>query len=217
MINEAFFFLQVAVVASSVLGARRLGKEAVMVLAVLLALLANFFVLKQISLFGWSVTCSDAYAIGHLLCLNLLQQTFGKEAAKQTVVISFATLLLFTVLAEIHLLYHPSLFDQSHPHYAALLGIAPRLLAASLLTFYCVQQLDLFLFGQLAKQISSWQLRSSVSMVITQGVDTLLFTLLGLYGVVEEWTSIFWMSYGIKCSAIGAMSLLLNRRLNYEV
>ena len=106
-------------------GDGRLGKEAVALLAVLLAVLSNFFVLKQISLFGWTVTCSDAYVIGHLMCLNLLQQEYGKESARRSITLSFCAMLIFALLSQIHLLFTPSSFDTAHDHYAALLGVAP--------------------------------------------------------------------------------------------
>jgi hypothetical protein len=208
--NEVIFGLQVGAVAAAVMGARRLGREAVMVLAALLAIFANLFVLKQVELFGWTVTCSDAYVIGHLMCLNLLQQLYGKESAQRAVVLSFSAMVVFALMSQVHLLFRPSAYDAMQGHYGALLGVAPRLLAASLATFYCVQQLDLFLFGKVARWMPrmSWRVRSSVSLVISQGVDTLLFTLLGLYGVVEDWVSIFWMSCAVKCATIGLMTLM---------
>jgi queuosine precursor transporter len=209
MPNEIIFLLQIIAVGLSVVGARRLGKEALITLAVLLAVFANFFVLKQITLFSWTVTCSDAYVIGHLMCLNLLQQIGSKKMAQKAVVLSFSAMLLFALFSQIHLMFYPSSFDTAHRHYEAVLTAAPRLLAASLVTFYAVQQLDLFLFGKILKIFPtfSWRIRSALSLFISQGFDTLLFTLLGLYGVVEDWVSIFWMSFGIKCSVILAMSV----------
>lgn len=208
--NEAIFLLQVGAVVLSVKGAERLSKEALITLAVLLAVLANFFVLKQIHLFGWTVTCSDAYVIGHLMCLNLLQQHSGKLSAQKAIVLSFSAMLLFALLSQFHLLYVPSTSDIAHAHYEAVLGVAPRLFAASLTTFYCVQKLDLFLFGKIIKLLPrfSWKSRSAISLVISQAIDTLLFTLLGLYGVVENWVAIFWMSFAVKCSVISLMTLL---------
>lgn len=212
--NELIFVLQVGAIVACVMGGRRLGKEALITLAVLLALLANFFVLKQIDLLGWTVTCSDAYVIGHLMCLNLLQQEEGKECARKTITLSFAAMLMFVLLSQIHLLFQPSGYDTSQGHYWALLGVAPRLLSASLATFYCVQRLDLFLFGKVLKALPrvSWRLRSAISLVVSQAADTLLFTLLGLYGVVEDWVSIFWMSFAVKCAVIGLMALIWHEK-----
>lgn len=208
--NEAIFILQVGAVVGSVIGAKRLGKEAVVTLAALLAVFANFFVLKQIYLLGWTVTCSDAFVIGHLMCLNLLQQVYGKESAQKTIVLSFSAMLIFALFSQIHLLFNPSSFDTAQGHYLALLGVAPRLLAASLATFYIVQRVDLLLFGKILNLMPkfSWKMRSAVSLVISQALDTLLFTLLGLYGVVEDWVSIFWMSFAVKCTVIGLMALI---------
>jgi uncharacterized integral membrane protein (TIGR00697 family) len=144
------------------------------------------------------------------MCLNLLQQVYGKESAQKTIVLSFSAMLIFALLSQIHLLFTPSFFDTAHGHYLALLGAAPRLFAASLATFYCIQRLDLFLFGRILKLLPnvSWKIRSAISLVISQGFDTLLFTLLGLYGMVEDWVSIFWMSFSVKCTVIGLMALI---------
>ncbi len=218
MTNELIFILQIVAVVGAVIVARRLEKEALMALAVLLAVFANFFVLKQIDLLGWTVTCADAYVIGHLMCLNCLQQEYGKAWAKKTVQLSFGAMIIFAFLSQIHLLFIPSEVDVAHTHYQALLGIAPRLLIASLGSFYLVQRLDIYLFGRL-KQLPqiTWKLRSIISLLISQGVDTLLFTLLGLYGVVDNWLAIFWMSFVIKCVVIGLMFVTWRERKVYEV
>lgn len=206
--NELIFVLQAAAVVGAVLGARRLGRDAVMTLATLLAVFANFFVLKQIDLFGWTVTCSDAFVIGHLMCLNLLQQLYGRACAQKAATVSFSAMIVFAVLSQIHLAFVPSGVDSLQVHYSALLGIAPRLLAASITTFWFVQRLDLFLFGKFLKWMPNVSVgaRSAISLLISQAVDTLLFTLLGLYGAVESWVSIFWMSFVVKCLGVGVMA-----------
>lgn len=214
--NEALFVVQVGAVAASVMGARRLGQEALMTLAVLLALFANFFVLKQIDLLSWTVTCSDAYVIGHLMSLQLLLQLHGTKSAQKAVMLSFAAMLIFSLFSQLHLGFEASPFDTTQKAYTKLLGVAPRLLAASLATFYCVQRLDLFLFGKLSTKLS-WRACSLICLVISQGFDTLMFTLLGLYGVVESWVSIFWMSFSVKCVVIGLMTLVGPRRVQHEV
>lgn len=216
--NELVFILQVVAVVVAVMVGRRFEKEALMVLAVLLAVFANFFVLKQINLMGWTVTCADAYVVGHLLCLNWLQQEYGKESATQTVQLSFGAMVIFALLSQIHLVFTPSEVDVTQVHYQALLGIAPRLLVASIATFYLVQRLDIYLFGKILDLMpqTAWKIRSALSLVISQAVDTLLFTLLGLYGVVDNWLAIFWMSFVVKCVVIGLMAVIWREKA-YEL
>ena len=75
--NEFVFFLHIFVVATFALGACRLGKEMLVAWIGLQAVLANLFVLKQMKLFWLDVTCSDVYAVGAFLSLNLLQEYYG--------------------------------------------------------------------------------------------------------------------------------------------
>ena len=80
--NELLFFIHVFLVVSFVMGALRLGKAALIALSAVQAVLANLFVVKQIDLFGFSITCSDVFAVGGILSINLIQEFFGKEAAE---------------------------------------------------------------------------------------------------------------------------------------
>ncbi len=192
--NEAVFLLQILVILGSLWGAWKIGKEALIALSVLLAILANFFVLKQVELFGWNVTCSDPFAIGSIFGLNLIQKGFGREAAKKTIWISLWGMVFFVIVSQIHLQYEPSRFDSSQGHFMALLAPAPRLLFASMITFFIVQQLDVRIYGFLK--------RNTPSLFLSQAIDTVLFSFLGLYGIVQEIGSIIMMSYCVKCAVI---------------
>ena len=198
MLNVIIFFLQTFGVMWAVMGAARMGKEALVSLSVLLPILANLFVLKQTTLLGWNVTCSDAFAIGSIFGLNLLQQAYGQEEAKRMIWISFFGMVFFALMSQVHLFYQPSSYDVNHTHFAALLGVAPRLLVASLMTFFIVQQLDVRLF----RALKGIKYRMTLSLLVSQAFDTLLFSLLGLYGIVEELASIIIVSYLVKCSVI---------------
>ena len=155
--------------------------------------------MKQTTLFGLSVTCTDAYSVGALLALNLTQQYFGKEAAKKAMHLSFATLICFSLFSMIHLLYAPLTDDAP---FIFILKSSPRITAASLATFFIVQRFDLFLFSKLKMAALP------LSLLISQTLDTLLFSVLGLYGLVPSLFDIFMMSLAIKCIAIACMSPL---------
>jgi queuosine precursor transporter len=194
LINLALFLLQTACITAAIFGALRLGKEALVTLFALMAILANLFVIQQIELGGLNATSSDAFAVGALFCLNLIQKFHGKDLAKKTVWISFLAMLFFVAVSQIHLLFHPSPLDTSRPHFDAVLSSSPRLLIASLATFFIVQWIDLYLFARFR--------RMGMTLFISQAIDTALFTFLGLYGLVGELAHIMVVSYTIKCAAI---------------
>jgi uncharacterized integral membrane protein (TIGR00697 family) len=198
--NETLFFLHVLIVLAFAWGALRLGKAALVGWIAIQATLANLFVMKQMDLFGLTVTCSDVYAIGSILGLNLLQEYFGKESAKQATRICFLLMVFFAFMAAIHLLYQPSSLDQTHDAFFTILSTTPRLLLASLLTFFMVQQVDVrfyqFLRNALPhRSLAFWNL---ISLVVSQFLDTLLFSFLGLFGLVSSFWDILLLSFGVK-------------------
>lgn len=202
--NELIFLIQTLFVAASCLFALRMGKEALVALICLLSVLSNLFVLKQISLFGLHVTAADAFSVGSLLGLNLLQEYFGKKITKKTIWISFAMLLLYTGFTQLHLWFAPSIYDTMHPHFHPLLYAAPRITTASLLVYLLIQHLDRYLYGKLQDRFGHRYLlsRNYLLLMFSQLIDTIFFSLLGLWGLVESITQVIMISFLIKLMAI---------------
>ena len=151
LMNEILFFSHLFTAMLFVLISLKLGKEAVIASIAIQAILANLFVIKQISWFGFEITCSDVFAIGSIFSLNLLREYFGLEIAKKAIWISFFAMIFFTVMSQIHLFYLPSVFDTTHSAFLQILTPTPRLLFASLATFIIIQQLDIKFLGFLKK------------------------------------------------------------------
>lgn len=189
-------------VVAFVFWAARHGKSSLIALIALQGVLANLFVVKQMSLFGFSVTCSDVFSIGGILALNLLQEYYGRESAKLAVKISLVCLSFFAVMSQFHLLYLPIGSDPFIPIFSS----TPRIVIASIGVFYLVQQVDVRLFGLLKGRLA---LRMAGSMLITQLLDTGLFSFFGLYGLVESLFDIIVVSYLVKCLIIAASSTLV--------
>jgi len=204
--NEIIFIIHILCILSFGLVALRLGKEALTCWVAIQIILANLFVIKQIYFLGFEVTCSDVFAIGCLMGLNLLQEFFGKESAKKAGWISFFTLLFFAAAAQLHLAYIPSIHDTAHPSFVTILSTSPRLLLASLTTFLIVQQMDLRLFRTLKSRLPSFALRSAISIILSQLLDTLLFTFLGLYGLVHSLFDIILISFLLKVLVVFCMT-----------
>ncbi len=200
MSNELLFFIHLFLIFALTLGALRLGKEALIAWIALQSILANLFVLKQITFFSFQAVCSDVFMLGVVLSLNLLQEYFGQSSAKRAIFISFLSMLSFVLLAKVHLLYTPAGCDWSQSSYDVILSQSPRMLFASLITFFLVQQFDVRFYGWLRRHFPNLNLtwRAMTSIILTQAVDTILFSFLGLYGVVDHILSIIVVCFIIK-------------------
>ena len=203
--NEILFICHLGVLLLATLGALRLGALALTVLISIEAILANLFVFKEISLFGFFATSTDVFAVASLYGLNLLREFYGAASSRIASNYSIGLLLLFALMSVIHLWYVPSEFDLAHSAYSTILTPAPRVFLASLLVYAIVQQVDLHIFGAMKKQ---WSLASRimVSLIFSETLDTILFTFFGLYGVVSSIGSILCVSLVIKWTAIGLAS-----------
>ena len=215
--NELVLLLQIASVTAMLLISLRLGKEALIAFLSLSGILANVFVLKQINLFGLTVTGSDAFMIGSILGLNMLQEFYGRRIARRAIVISFSSALFYTFISQIHLAFTPAVHDTAHLHYVSLFAPMPRILIASLTVYLLVSRIDYFLYGALKHFFSGKYLvgRNICSLALSQGIDTVLFSFLGLYGIVESVGSIILFSFTIKMIiiALSTPALLLSKKI----
>ncbi|MEX0849011.1 MAG: queuosine precursor transporter [Candidatus Dependentiae bacterium] len=203
--NELIFIAQALLISGTLLIALRMGKQALITFVAMQTIFANLFVLKQICLCSFDATASDAYAIGGLLGLNLLQEYYGKEDTKCAIWISFFIAIVFAIVSQLHLLYIPLASDMTQSAYCAILSATPRIVGASLITYLIVQYFDATLYGYLKKHMHQrfYIMRNYISVSISQLLDTILFSFLGLYGIVENVWHIILVSYVIKLAIVG--------------
>jgi len=200
MINELLFLVHIIIISCFALGALKLGKEALIAFICMQCILANLFVIKQTTLFGFTATCSDAFTVGAVFGLNLLQEYFGKSMAKLAIWISFAFMLFYALLSQIHLHYIPSITDSAQIHFESILQFMPRIVTASFLVYLIVQFIDCHLYEFLKNLFQGSYLigRNYISIMLCQFFDTVLFSFLGLYGIIDNIGEIILVSYLIK-------------------
>lgn len=203
--NELLFIIHSFVVICFILASLRYGNGYTLItLVAVQAILANLFVVKQMHMFGMTVTCSDVYSIGCILSLNLLQEYFGKDLAKVAVRISFLGLIFFTFMTQFHLWYIPAANDLTQSSFQTIFAATPRITIASIAVFYIVMKLDLILFAWLKNLFSgnSFPQRVGISLILSQLLDTILFSFAGLYGIVDSVIDIIVVSFFVKCIII---------------
>lgn len=210
--NEILFLIQILLVISFSYGAFYIGKEALFTAISLQAIFANFFILQQIDFFGFSVTCSDAFAIGSMFCLNLLREYYGKRESKKAIFVCFFFMIFFIVMSQVHLYFHPNAYDTSHSSYLYLLSPAPRLLFASIFVFFLSQYFDMRSFGFISKYFPnlSFTIRSCISLSLIQLFDTIIFSFLGLYGIVANLFHVILISFILKLLIILTISYIIS-------
>lgn len=205
MFNECIFLIQTIVLGTCVLICLRLGRNALTAFITLSCILANLFVLKQVMLCGLIATASDAFSIGAVLGLNLLQEYYDRASAQKAIAISFILLIFYCIVSQLHLAYDPCIDETMHDHYATLLRAMPRITFASLSVYILVQYIDVWLYATLKKTTRGKHLvlRNIFSTIICQFIDTVLFSYIGLYGIISHIPEIIIVSYSVKLAAIG--------------
>ncbi len=209
--NELIFLLQILLIVCFSFGAFKLGKEALIAWVSIQAIIANLFVLKQIKLFGFDVTASDSYMIGSLLGLNLLQEHFSQEDANKATRICFFCMSFFAIISQVHLLFLPNLHDVTQQAYHILLSPSLRLLAASMGVFIIVQTFDIRFFVLIRTYLPhiNFAWRAAIALFFSQFLDTILFSFLGLYGMVASIIDIIFISFLIKLIATFSITLCI--------
>ena len=206
--NEALFLAHAIFISAAVLGACKLGKQALISLFCLQAFIANLLLFKQIDFLGLVITCTDAYAIGCFFSLGLIQYYYGEETANDAISLCFCLLIFLTITSQIHLLYEPSRYDTYHPLYKQIFSSTPRILLSSLLIGFTSQKICVFLQRILSKKYPRipQALLILTPIAIAQAYDTIFFSILALYGVMHSLVHLIIMSYLVKLAALASMS-----------
>jgi uncharacterized integral membrane protein (TIGR00697 family) len=206
--NELLFIAHTIIISISALIALYLGQAALVAFVCLQCVLANLFVVKQITLFGFSATCADAFTIGAVLGLNLLQEYFGRAITRCCIWINFFLLIFYVIVSQVHLAYVPNQYDTMQQFFVPILSLMPRIVIASFVVYLLAQWADYVLYGFLKRIFNDRYLmmRNIISIMATQLLDTVLFSFLGLYGIVQDVWQVIAISYLIKLVAIAIAS-----------
>ncbi len=180
----------------------RFGKDGLYACVPITIILANIQVVVTIDFFGLAITLGNvAYASSYLIT-DLLGELYGKKAARKAVSIGFFSLIMMTTIMNIVLLYTPTTEAQVlYESVANIFSLMPRIAIASLLAYAISQRIDVFIYHKLKHlEGSKLWMRNNISTMLSQLVDTLIFTIVAFVGVYSTpiLLSIFVSTYVIK-------------------
>ena len=203
--NEAIFLLTVLFYLGCVPVLYRLfGKTGLFAFSVFGTLLGNIAVCKTIDLFGISTTAGNVLYASTFLVTDILSENHGKKEAAKAVRCSFAAMLLWIAGTQLILLFTPNGNDFISPSLNTVFGLVPRISLASIAGYLLSQNIDVFLYHFLWEKTGSGRaklwLRNNGSTLISQAIDTVIFTTLAFYGTypTEVFLSILLSTYFFK-------------------
>ncbi len=204
MFNELLFIAESFVVSLFALGSLFFGSAGLFSFVSLCWVIGNVFVLKEATFLGLSIITSDVFAVGCDLGITLLREYYGQKEAKRAIALGMFSAVFFLVVSQFLLWYIPSNHDAFHLHFFALFSGMPRIILSSLGVAFLSKSLNLFLFNffTLIWGDRNFQLKTTLSLCISQFFDTTFFSFLALYGTVASVWTIIGFSYAVKCLAI---------------
>lgn len=185
MANETIWLLFVTLDLTAALIAIRLyGKVALYAIIIVNMIICNLQVLKLVDIFGFTMTLGNIAYCSVFMATDLLVECYGKAEARKAINLSLLTLVFVTIALHLTVSYKPSIHDIHHPAMAELFTCIPRVTVASILSYWVAQYHDIWAFNwwKIKTQGRHLWLRNNASTMVSQLIDTAVFTLLAFYG-----------------------------------
>ncbi|AYC29435.1 queuosine precursor transporter [Paenisporosarcina cavernae] len=182
---------------------RFFGKTGLFVWVGFATVLANIQVLKTIEIIGLTATLGNSVYGSIFLVTDILNEKYGKKEAKKAVWLGFASLVMMTIMMQIVLQFQPAESDFAQGSLETIFGLIPRIALGSILAYLISQHTDVLIFSAIKKIFPSdgaFWIRNNGSTMISQLLDTLIFTSIAFLGVypMSIWWSIFISTYVLK-------------------
>ncbi len=197
--NEMLLIGSIFLIYGAVLVAYRFfGKCGLYALTAIATILANIEVLILIDGFGMEQTLGNVMFASTYLITDILSENESKESANRAVALGIMTSAMMFLFTQYWLLYTPSESDWITPHIEAIFSTTPRLLLASFLGYAVSQRFDVWLYHRIWNATTKksgdskrflW-LRNNAATLISQIINTAMFTLIAFAGVYDNSTLI---------------------------
>ena len=162
-------------------------------------LLANLQGPKLTIIFGFQTSLGVIFYSSIFFATDVLSEIYGKKEAAKAVRMGFAVSVIVMLMLSLALLYQPTnrvgtaLFSQDiHNAFSTIINFTPRFVIGSLLAYYISQSFDVWAFHKI-KNITGerwlW-LRNNLSTMSSQILDTLIYSLVVWWGIVDLRTAI---------------------------
>jgi len=166
---------------------RLYGKMGLYAVIVLNIMLSNIQGPKLTFIFGLETSLGLILYAGIYFATDLLSEKYGRREANRAVMVGFACSILLVIMMTISLLFTPSpgnsMALSTDQALQALFGYTPHFVFGSIFVYLISQNLDVWIFHKIKQKTKGkhlW-LRNNASTMLSQAVDTVLYTLIVWY------------------------------------
>ena len=178
---------------------RLFGKAGLQVAIATAIILANLQGPKLTVIFGLQTSLGVIFYSSIFFATDVLSENYGKAEANKAVRMGFAVSVIVLLMLSLALLYLPSSRPETaaysasiHEAFATIVNFTPRFIFGSLLDYYVSQSFDVWAFHKI-KQLTGerwlW-LRNNLSTMGSQVIDTVIYSLVAWWGIVDLRTAI---------------------------
>ena len=190
--NEIYWIILLLVNFGLILLSYRIfGKMGLFIWVPIAGIVANIQVIQTIELFGFTATLGNIVYASSFLVTDILSENYGKKEANKAIWIGFFSLIAMTILMNLALFFKPTSEAFSQDTYKSIetiFSFMPRIVLASLVAYILSQKHDIWAFHFWKKRFSSTRtlwIRNNLSTMVSQLLDSLIFTVIAFYGVFE--------------------------------
>ncbi len=178
---------------------RLFGKAGLQIAIATAIILANLQGPKLTMIFGLQTSLGVIFYSSIFFATDVLSENYGKAAANKAVRMGFAVSVIVLLMLSLALLYVPSSKPETaefsasiHNAFSTIVNFTPRFIFGSLLAYYISQHFDVWAFHKI-KSITGGRwlwLRNNLSTMSSQVVDTLIYSLVTWWGIVDLRTAL---------------------------
>ncbi len=178
---------------------RLFGKAGLQIAIATAIILANLQGPKLTVIFGLQTSLGVIFYSSIFFATDVLSENYGRAAANKAVRMGFAVSVIVLVMLSLGLLYLPSSKPETaefsaniHNAFSTIVNFTPRFIVGSLLANYISQHFDVWAFHKI-KSITRGRwlwLRNNLSTMSSQALDTLIYSLVTWWGIVDLKTAI---------------------------
>jgi len=172
---------------SAVLG-KKYGLEYIIATMASLVVIANVIAGKIVVFGPFTVPAAVIVYASTFLLTDILSEKWGKEQARKAVWAGFYANIVLAIAVLIAINWKAAPFaTEFSDKFTAVLGLVPRIVAASMVAYLLSQHHDIFAFHKWRERTKGkhlW-LRNTASTAVSQAIDTSVFITIAFYGVMD--------------------------------